>query len=115
MTLDWDTVVAYALSLSGTEPGTHYGKQTVKANGHALIGPGREAGSFVLHIGADTKLMLLETDPTTYWQTPHYEGWPSLLVRYDSADPERVSDDRSRAELGAQPQAPASSRRRARR
>ncbi len=90
MSLDWNTVVAYAQSLSGTELGTHYGKQTVKANGHALIDPGREAGSFVLHIGADTKLMLLETDPTTYWQTPHYAGWPSLLVRYDSADPERV-------------------------
>src|SRR4051812_317383 len=90
MTLDWDTIVAYALSLSGTEPSTHYGEQTVKANGRALISPGREAGSFVLHIGADTKLMLLETDPTTYWQTPHYKGWPSLLVRYDSADPDRV-------------------------
>jgi hypothetical protein len=43
MTLSWDTVVAHAPSLSGTEPGTHYGKQTVKANGHALIGPSREA------------------------------------------------------------------------
>ena len=116
MTLDWDTVVAYALSLSGTEPGTHYGKQTVKANGHALIGPGREAGSFVLHIGADTKLMLLETDPATYWQTPHYEGWPSLLVRYDSADPERVFAMIEAARnwaLSRKP--PASSRRRARR
>jgi hypothetical protein len=43
MTLSWDTVVAHAPSLSGTEPGTHYEKQTVKANGHALIGPSREA------------------------------------------------------------------------
>jgi hypothetical protein len=41
-------------------------------------------------IDRDTVDMLKETDPETYWQTPHYEGWPSVLVRYDSADPERV-------------------------
>jgi hypothetical protein len=91
MKLDWDSVVAHALSLQGTETGTHYGQPTVKANGHALISPGREPGSFVLHIPAGTKLFLLETDPKTYWQTPpHYEGWPSVLVRYDSPEPDRV-------------------------
>ena len=90
MPLTWEKIVDYALSLQGTEAATHFGKPTVKANGRALISPGREAGSFVLHIDPATKLLLLETDPSTYWQTPHYEGWPSLLVRYDSADPERV-------------------------
>ena len=34
--------------------------------------------------------MLKETDPDTFWQTPHYEGWPAVLIRYDSADPDRV-------------------------
>lgn len=90
MAFDWSAVAAHALSLPDTEPGTYFGKPTVKANGHALISPGREAGSFVLHIGEDAKLMLLETDPATFWQTPHYQGWPALLVRYDSQDPERV-------------------------
>lgn len=41
-------------------------------------------------IDRDTVDMLRETDPDSYWQTPHYEGWPAVLVRYDSADPERV-------------------------
>jgi hypothetical protein len=90
MSLDWDSVVAHALSLAGTEAGTYFGNPTVKANGHALISPSREASSFVLHISEDTKLMLMDTDPATYWQTPHYAGWPSVLVRYDSADPARV-------------------------
>ena len=45
--------------------------------------------------------MLKETDPDTFWQTPHYEGWPGVLVRYGSADPERVArDDRALARLG---------------
>ncbi len=90
MTLDWDAVIAHALSLPGTEPATHYGKPTVKANGHPLVSPGHEPGSFALHIDQDTKAMLMETDPATFWQTPHYQGWPCVLVRYDTADPARV-------------------------
>ena len=88
--LDWDAVRQHALSLAGTEPGTHFGKPSVKANGHALISPGRETGSFVLHIDQGTKTMLMEMDPAVYWQTPHYDGWPAVLVRYDGADPEHI-------------------------
>jgi hypothetical protein len=90
MSLDWARVTAYALSLDGVEMGTSYGQPTAKANGHPLLSPGREPGSFCLHIDRDTIDMLKETDPDTYWQTPHYEGWPALLVRYDSPDPDRV-------------------------
>jgi hypothetical protein len=90
MTLDWDQVLAFALSLPGTELSTSYGKPAAKANGRAFISPGREQGSFCLHIDKDTVEMLKETEPDTYWQTPHYEGWPALLVRYDSTDPDRV-------------------------
>jgi hypothetical protein len=88
--MNWEQVVAHALTLPGTELTTYYGGPAVKANGHPLVTPGREEGSFCLHIDQDTKAILIETDPGTFWQTPHYDGWPSLLVRYDSPDPERV-------------------------
>ena len=88
--MTWDEVVAFALGLPGAEMSTRYGKPAVKANGRAFVSPGREDGSFCLHIDRDMVEMLKDTDPDTYWQTPHYEGWPALLVRYDSADPDRV-------------------------
>jgi hypothetical protein len=90
MSLDWDSVTGFALALPGSEMSTHYGGPAVKANGNAFIAPGREAGSFCLMLDLDTVDMLKETDPDTYWQTPHYEGWPGVLVRYDSPDPDRV-------------------------
>ncbi len=90
MSLDWDRVTGFAASLPGAERDLYYGGPAVKANGNAFLSPGREEGSFCLMIDRDTVDMLEETDPETYWQTPHYEGWPSVLVRYDSADPERV-------------------------
>lgn len=90
MSLDWDRITAFAAALPGAERSTHYGGPAVKANGNAFIAPGREDGSFCLMIDRDTVDMLKETDPATYWQTPHYEGWSALLVRYDSPDPDRV-------------------------
>ena len=63
------------------------------ANGRAFIYPGRERDtSFALAIDLGTIELLMETEPETYWQTPHYEGWPAVLVRFDSTDPERVRD-----------------------
>jgi hypothetical protein len=91
----WDKVVAFALSIPGTAPTTSWGAPAVMvvANGRAFLYPGRERDtSFALAIGLDTIEMLKETEPETYWQTPHYEGWPAVLVRYDSSDPERVRD-----------------------
>jgi len=90
MSLDYEKVMDFAASLSGAERSTHYGDPAVKANGNAFVAPGREEGSFCLLIDRDTVDMLKETDPDTFWQTPHYEGWPAVLVRFDTADPERV-------------------------
>jgi hypothetical protein len=107
MTLDWHKVTSFALGLPDTELSTSYGKPAIKtvSNGRAFLNPGREEDSFVLAIDHDTKEMLIETDPETFWQTPHYHGWPGLLVRYDSADPERVFAmiERSRDWTAARP------------
>jgi hypothetical protein len=86
----WDDAVAYALTLAGTELSTSYGKPAVKVNGRAFLYPGREPGSFAVAIDLDTIELLKETGPDTFWQSPHYEGWPAVLVRYASSDPERV-------------------------
>ena len=90
MSLDYEQVTCFAAHLPGAEHSTHYGAPAVKANGNAFVSPGREDGSFCLLIDRDTVDMLKETDPDTYWQTPHYVGWPSVLVRFDTADPDRV-------------------------
>jgi hypothetical protein len=93
--MTWEEVVAFALSLPDTEPGTSYGKPAVKvaSNARAFLFPSHEADtSFGLAMDLDTIEMLKETEPETYWQTPHYEGWEGVLVRYDSKDPDRVRE-----------------------
>jgi hypothetical protein len=113
--MTFDEAVAFALDLPGTELSTSYGKLAVKvaSNGRAFLYPGREADtSFAVAIDLDTIEILKATDPDSFWQSAHYEGWPAVLVRYDSKDPERVREliERSRDWTAAKP--PARPRRR---
>ena len=85
--------LAFALTLPGTAQISSYGKPAaaVAANGRAFLFTGHEQDtSFALAIDLGTVEMLKETEPETYWQSPHYAGYPTVLVRYASPDPERV-------------------------
>jgi hypothetical protein len=93
--MTFDDAIAYALTLPDTELSTSYGKPAVKvkANGRAFLFPSHEADtSFGVAIDLDSIELLKATEPETYWQTPHYEGWPAILIRYDATDEERVRD-----------------------
>jgi hypothetical protein len=90
MPMRWDDVVAFALSLPDCELSTSYGTPVVKTNGRMLLGPSREAGSFCLATGRDSIELLKAAYPDTYWQSPHYVGWPAVLVRLDTRRPAHV-------------------------
>jgi hypothetical protein len=108
--MTFDEAIAFALTLADTELGTSYGKPAVKvkSNGRAFLFPSHEAhSSFGVAIDLDTIEILKATDPETFWQTPHYEGWEGVLIRYDSKDDERVREiiERSRSWVAAKPKA----------
>ena len=87
---DWEQVRDFALTLPDTELSTSYGRPAVKLRGKAFLYPGREKGSFAVATPLGEKEVLMETDPDTFWETPHYRGWPAVLVRFGSADRERI-------------------------
>ena len=88
---NWDDVVAFAQTLPDVYLENFYGKPAPKVNKKAFVTPGSEPGSFVAMSTNEEKSVLLETDPDTFWQTPHYDGWSSLLVRYGSTDTDRIA------------------------
>ena len=94
---DWDDVAAFALTLPGTEASTSYRQPAIKVDGKTFVSTGHEPDSFHVRSPHDEKAVLMETDPDTFWQTPHYAGWPGLLVRYGAADRARVGLVISRA------------------
>ena len=108
--MTFDEAVAYALTLPDTEPGTSYGKPAVKvaSNDRAFLFPSHEADtSFGVAIDLDTIELLKETDPESFWQSPHYVGWEGVLIRYASNDDARVRDviNRSKNFVAAKPRA----------
>jgi hypothetical protein len=108
--MTFEEAVAFALTLPDTEAGSSYGKPAVKvaSNGRAFLFPSHEPDtSFGVAIDLDTIEILKATDPSTFWQTPHYEGWAGVLIRYDSDDPDRVREiiERSRDWTAAKPKA----------
>jgi hypothetical protein len=108
--MTFDQAIEFALTLPGTELGSSYGKPAVKvaSNGRGFLFPSHERDtSFALALDLDTIEILKETDPETFWQTPHYLGWEGVLIRYDSKDDGRVREiiERSRAFVSAKPKA----------
>ena len=106
--MTWEEAVAFALTLPDTERGTSYGKPAVKvaSNGRAFLFPSHEPDtSFGVAIDLDAIEILKETDPDTFWQTPHYVGWEGVLIRYDGPDHARVLEtiERSRDFVAAKP------------
>lgn len=86
----WDQVTAFALTLPETELSAYYGEPAPKVNGKAFVSRSGELGSFHVRSPHDEKLVLIETDPATFWQTTQYANWPGLLIRLGSDDAERV-------------------------
>jgi hypothetical protein len=89
--IGWDAVVALGLALPGVELGTSYGRPALKLRGKMLAAGGKAPDHFVLSATLDEVEMLKDTEPAVFFQTPHYEGWPAVLVRYAGADPERIA------------------------
>lgn len=90
MAMTLDDVFAHALSLPGTEDSTQHGKRCVRLRGQWIVNDNREHEAVAIALDLSTVEFLMETDPDTYFQTPHFHGWPAVLVRYQVADPERL-------------------------
>lgn len=90
MAMTYQEAEAFALTLPGVTLESSYGQPVPKARGCVLIGRSREPGSYAVRATLDEIELLKETDPDCFWQSPHYQGWPMILVRPERADPGRI-------------------------
>ena len=75
----WKTVQKLAARLPETEESTSYGTPAMKVKGKGFVRL-REEGD-VLAIYTDDKEGQIAADPDVYFTTPHYDGYPMVLVR----------------------------------
>lgn len=89
--------------LPGLEVANYHHFQALKVNGKLVANICREPGALAVHCPLELKRQLVEAAPEVFYDTPHFAGWPSILVRMDRVDDETL---RSRIEAAWQMRAP---------
>ena len=92
-----DEMYAYALSLPEVEESTVHGVRCVRLRGKLLINDVRLPEAVSLSLDHGDIDLLMETEPQTYFKTPHFDGWPAVLVRYEVADDDRLREQIDKA------------------
>ena len=89
----WDDIRRLALELPGTEEGTSYRQPCFKVAGKTFVNMSpHEQDALVVRAELDEKPLLLESRPDVYYETPHYAGYPALLVRLEAADEDELRE-----------------------
>ena len=94
---DWRTVRALALALPDAEeePGERPAFR-VRGKLFAWRARERDGGGLAVRVDRDEKELLLESNPDVYFETPHYRGYPAVLIRLEKIErrelAERIED-----------------------
>jgi hypothetical protein len=89
----WDDVRKLALALPEAEDGTTYGKPAFKVAGKAFAWESpHEHGALTLRCDIDERPLMIEARPAMFFVTPHYEGYPMVLVHLDEADAAELAE-----------------------
>jgi hypothetical protein len=89
----WDDVRKLALALPEAEDSTTYGKPAFKVAGKTFAWESpHEQGALVLRCDPGERPLMIEAQPETFFATPHYDGYPMVLVHLDHADTEALAD-----------------------
>lgn len=75
------TVRQLALALPGVEEGPCYGTLGFRVRGRLLARLWPDGETLVVKCGDEERDLRLRTDPSTYFITDHYRGYPTVLVR----------------------------------
>jgi hypothetical protein len=91
--MTWDDVRSLGLELPGVEVSTSYGTPALKVR-KKLLCRLREDGETLVLLQVDDieQRFLMETQPDVFYKTPHYEGWPTVLIRLPQVDRAQLSE-----------------------
>jgi hypothetical protein len=80
----WDDLLALAGELPEFEESTSYGRPALKVRGKMFAALRTNPDAVVVRCDLEEKPLLLEARPDVVFETPHYHGWPYMLVRLDA-------------------------------
>ena len=89
----WEDVVAIALRYPGVEAGTSYGKPALRVKGQAMCRMRTSPDALVMRVDDLGEVeALIRQDPDTFFTTPHYDGYPYVLVHVERIEREMLAE-----------------------
>lgn len=89
----WDDVVEIAGALPEVQVSTSYGTPALKVKGKGFARLRTEAeGGLMLRCSMPEKEALLASGDPAFFTTPHYDGYPSILVDLTRIDGEHLAE-----------------------
>jgi hypothetical protein len=89
----WEDVVEIGRRFPGVEEGESYGTPSLKVRGKFMCRLRRNPDALVVRVidVADAEA-LLKGQPDVFFITPHYDGYPAVLVRMDVVEAEQLAE-----------------------
>lgn len=78
--------VALGLGLPHVEETTSYGQPSLKAHGKLWVWWSPHEDAPVFKVALEERDVLVEAEPEQFFVTPHYKGYPLVLMRPDRLD-----------------------------
>jgi hypothetical protein len=89
----WDDVVRIGLRLPGVEVGTSFRTPALRVRGKGMCRLRTKPAALVLRVSdMGEREALLQGQPDVFFTTPHYDGYPYVLVRLEVADPVELAE-----------------------
>jgi hypothetical protein len=87
----WATVKKLGKKLPEVEESTWFNTPSLKVRKRSFVRL-REDDVIVVLVDEDEKEALLRADPDVFFTTPHYDGYPAMLVRLSAIEPEELQE-----------------------
>ena len=89
----WEDVIALGERLPGVELATSYGRPALKVGGKFMCSLRENPDAFVFRVlDVPDQLALVRGQPDVFFTTPHYDGWPYVLVRLETVGAEQLAE-----------------------
>jgi hypothetical protein len=89
----WADVVEIGTRLPGVEVGTSWRTPALRVRGKGMCRMRSDPAALVLRVtDMGEREALLQGQPDVFFSTPHYDGYPYVLVRLNAVDPVELGE-----------------------
>jgi hypothetical protein len=89
----WDDVMAIGERFPGVEVTTSYGRPALKVAGRLMCSLRQNPDAFVFRVlDVPDQQALVRGQSDVFFTTPHYDGWPYVLVNIETVGSEQLAE-----------------------